>query len=95
VTDPAIRVELQAFLSNGMIRFVNTFRVRMMRLGEELELELELELADRNFVVLKKRQGELRDGFPESLGLRTHRALSWLKRAEREARDNDVRFIFL
>jgi hypothetical protein len=54
-----------------------------------------LELADRNFVVLKKRQGELRDGFPESLGLRTHRALSWLKRAEREARDNDVRFIFL
>ena len=93
MTDPAIRVELQAFLSNGMIRFVNTFRVRMMRLGEELELELEL--ADMNFVVLKKRQRELRDGFPESLGLRTHRALSWLKRAEREARDNDVRFIFL
>ena len=47
------------------------------------------------FDVLKARQRELRDGFPESLGLRTHRALSWLQRAEQENDDPDARFIFL
>lgn len=44
---------------------------------------------------LKSRQRELRDSFQESLGLRTHRALSWLQRAEQEASDPDARFIFL
>lgn len=45
--------------------------------------------------VLKKYQRENRHAFPESLGLRVHRALSWLKRAEKETDDNDAVFIFL
>lgn len=44
---------------------------------------------------LKERQRAIREQFPESLGLRVHRALSWLKRAEKEADDEDARFIFL
>lgn len=43
--------------------------------------------------VLKKYQRENRHAFPESLGLRVHRALSWLKRAEKETDDNDALFI--
>ena len=44
---------------------------------------------------LKAKQRGLRDGFPESLGLRVHRAISWLGRAEQETDDADVRFILL
>jgi len=44
---------------------------------------------------LKEKQRALRDGFPESLTLRVHRALSWLGRAEAEAGDLDARFILL
>jgi len=44
---------------------------------------------------LKARQRAIRETFPPSLGLRVHRALSWLGRAEREADDSDARFIFL
>jgi hypothetical protein len=44
---------------------------------------------------LKDKQRRLRDGFPEPLNLRVHRALSWLGRAEGEAADGDVRFILL
>ena len=44
---------------------------------------------------LKDIHRATRDGFPESLSLRTHRALSWLDRAERETEDADARFIFL
>ena len=44
---------------------------------------------------LKKRQRVIRDGFPLSLGLRVHRALSWLGRAEKEMDDQDARFVFL
>ena len=44
---------------------------------------------------LKAKQRALRDGFAETLGLRVHRALSWLGRAEREAEDTDARFVFL
>lgn len=50
---------------------------------------------EMNFDNLKTRQRQLRDGFPETLGLRTHRALSWLQRAEQEVDDDDARFIFL
>jgi len=38
---------------------------------------------------------ELRKDYPQSLSLRTHRALSWLNRAEQETGDDDARFIFL
>ena len=44
---------------------------------------------------LKARQRALRDGFPEVLSLRVHRALSWLDRAEQETQDEDTRFILL
>ena len=44
---------------------------------------------------LKARQRLIREGFPTSLALRVHRALSWLHRAELETDDGDARFIFL
>jgi hypothetical protein len=47
------------------------------------------------FAALKDKQRAIRDGFPGDLALRTHRALSWLQRAERETEDADVRFILL
>lgn len=44
---------------------------------------------------LKEKQRELRQGFPMPLTLRVHRALSWLRRAEGEEEDRDLRFILL
>lgn len=44
---------------------------------------------------LKEKQRRLRDNFPLPLTLRVHRALSWLRRAEAEQEDLDVRFILL
>jgi hypothetical protein len=44
---------------------------------------------------LKTRQRSIRDAFSPSLSLRTHRALSWLNRAEQETSDDDARFLFL
>jgi len=48
-----------------------------------------------DYTSLKKYHREYRDGFNPSLNLRVHRALSWLNRAEQEAKDDDARFIFL
>lgn len=45
--------------------------------------------------VLKDKQRALREGFAQPLTLRVHRALSWLRRAEEEVDDGDVRFILL
>ena len=42
---------------------------------------------------LKERHREIRDGQPDALRLRIHRALSWLTRSEQEADDPDTRFI--
>lgn len=47
------------------------------------------------FTSLKSKQRRIRAGFPEQLGLRVHRALSWLGRAEQEMEDFDTRFILL
>ena len=47
------------------------------------------------YEALKQKQRQLRDGFPEALALRVHRALSWYGRAEAETDDEDVRFILL
>ena len=47
-----------------------------------------------SFESLKVRQRKERDNYPENSGLRVHRALSWLQRAE-QAKDSDGRFIFL
>ena len=35
---------------------------------------------------LKQKQRHLREGFPEDIGLRIHRAISWVGRAEQEKR---------
>ena len=48
-----------------------------------------------SFEALKAKQRASRYGFPEDLGLRVHRAISWLGRAEAEPDDPDVRFILL
>jgi hypothetical protein len=47
-----------------------------------------------NYAELKARQRNERDGYSEGFGLRVHRALSWLNRAE-QCVDEDGRFIFL
>jgi len=47
-----------------------------------------------SFVSLKAKQREIRDEFPDDLGLRVHRAISWLQRAEKEIDDSDASFIF-
>ena len=44
---------------------------------------------------LKDRHRRIRDGQPEPLRVRIHRAISWLVRAERETDDPDARYIFL
>ena len=44
---------------------------------------------------LKEKQRSLREGFQTPLALRVHRALSWLRRAEAEDQEHDVRFILL
>ena len=48
-----------------------------------------------NHQYLKHKQREIRHTFPESLGLRVHRALSWLDKAEQCSDDPDCQFIFL
>lgn len=48
-----------------------------------------------NHASLKARQRAERDGHSTNLGLRVHRALSWLDRAEQCGDDLDGRFIFL
>lgn len=45
--------------------------------------------------VLKQKQRALRSGFPETMGLRVHRSISWIGRAETETADPDARFLFL
>ena len=44
---------------------------------------------------LKEKQRSLRDGFSDSLGLRVHRSISWLRRAAQEHDDPDAAFVFL
>lgn len=44
---------------------------------------------------LKAKQREIRDGFPETMGLRVHRAISWIGRSEAADEDHDARFVFL
>ena len=48
-----------------------------------------------NFEKLKKKQRRIRPSFSELIGLRIHRCLSWLDRAEQEGSDYDAAFIFL
>lgn len=48
-----------------------------------------------SFSALKEKQRAIRGGFPETMGLRAHRAISWIGRAEACDEDDDARFIFL
>jgi hypothetical protein len=49
----------------------------------------------KSFYELKERQRAERDNYPVNLGLRVHRALSWLSKAESSEGDEDAQFIFL
>ena len=44
---------------------------------------------------LKEKQRHNRESYPEDFGIRVHRAISWVLRAEKEQKDPDARFIFL
>ncbi len=44
---------------------------------------------------LKTKQRAIREGFPETMGLRVHRAISWIGRSETADEDHDARFVFL
>ncbi len=46
------------------------------------------------FAELKEKERRLRAGFPETMGLRVHRAISWIGRAQKEAEDPDAAFLF-
>lgn len=50
---------------------------------------------DLTHAELKTKQRSIRDGFPETMGLRIHRSISWIGRAEACGDDDDARFIFL
>ncbi len=47
-----------------------------------------------DYAALKAKQRAVREGFPETMGLRAHRAISWIGRAETCGDDHDARFIF-
>lgn len=44
---------------------------------------------------LKEKQRALRADFPETIGLRVHRSISWIGRAEQAGDDHDAAFLFL
>lgn len=44
---------------------------------------------------LKAKQRALRADFPETMGLRVHRSISWIGRAETTRGDHDAQFLFL
>lgn len=48
----------------------------------------------RTFSSLKEKQRNIRSGFSSDVGLRVHRCLSWLNRAEQASDDFDAAFIF-
>lgn len=48
-----------------------------------------------DFKTLKAKQRKIREEFSEDLGLRVHRALSWLEKSEQCSEDLDSNFIFL
>ena len=49
----------------------------------------------QDHAALKAKQRAIREGFPETMGLRAHRAISWIGRAETCGDDDDARFVFL
>ncbi|OUR79609.1 hypothetical protein A9Q83_04215 [Alphaproteobacteria bacterium 46_93_T64] len=55
---------------------------------------METQTMELKFSGLKAKQRGIRDTFPTDHGLRIHRALSWLNRAELAGEDYDASFIF-
>src|SRR3546814_19917280 len=51
--------------------------------------------AELTHAALKAKQRAIRAGFPETMGLRVHRAISWIGRAEACGEDDEARFVFL
>jgi hypothetical protein len=51
-------------------------------------------VSDLTFAELKEKERRLRSGFPETMGLRVHRAISWIGRAQKETDDPDAAFLF-
>ena len=51
--------------------------------------------ADLSFETLKAKQRQLREGFPSDLGLRVHRAISWVQGAEQAASREDADTAFI
>ncbi len=51
-------------------------------------------MPDLAFADLKEKERRLRGGFPETMGLRVHRAISWIGRAQKEIDDPDAAFLF-
>jgi hypothetical protein len=48
-----------------------------------------------NYKTLKDKQRQVRGSFSDALGLRVHRAISWLNKAELSQDDKDSQYIFL
>lgn len=46
------------------------------------------------FDTLKVKERLLRDGFPQTMAVKAHRAISWIGRAQRESDDPDAAFLF-
>lgn len=67
----------------------------MIDLDLDDDAQKKWDVMDLNYSDLKRRQRADRDAYPPALALRTHRALSWLNRAESETEDLDAKFIFL
>ena len=44
--------------------------------------------------ILKDKQRAIRANFPEKMGLRVHRSISWIGRAELVGDDHDASFLF-
>jgi len=65
----------------------------MLTLDKALSGEI-MEIEGTSFKRLKNKQRSIRDNFPENVGLRVHRAISWLQRAEMESNDYDAAFMF-
>ncbi len=59
-----------------------------------LQTDKESGLAGQFSAALKEKQRSIRENFPETMGLRVHRAISWIGRAEAASDDPDAAFIF-
>src|SRR4051812_34120939 len=66
-----------------------------MRYGRRDKLMKDNVTASVRFKALKEKQRRLRAGFLENFGLRVHRSISWIGRAEAEANDPAAAFLFL